>query len=82
MIPTDLEIRQALDVLDWCSEEQIQTMRGGLSRTLAAWKGSSAIGVAASPAATPAGTWVRSEIAPFYVIWMTSTEYLEGCFNR
>ena len=74
--------RQALDVLDWCTDDQIPGMRDGLSWTLTAWKCSLAAGPSPSSTVPPASAWDPVQTAMFFVIWQTSHEYLEACFNR
>jgi hypothetical protein len=69
------EIDQALDILDGLELRQLQELRYHVSRTVRAAL-ASRVGTATSQH-LEATSWPAVERALFYVLWTTSTEYLE-----
>lgn len=70
MMPTERDIAQALDLLDWIPLPQVLAIRYEVSRTIRA---------APRPGRQGAATldWDPLERAMLYVLWVTSDEYLE-----
>jgi hypothetical protein len=71
-LPTQSDIDAALDILDGLELRQLQELRYHVSKTIRACQRPTA--GAASAVSPP---WPAVERALFYVLWTTSTEYLE-----
>jgi hypothetical protein len=80
-LPTEAEIAQALDELDWMSVEQVMTLRRLVSETIrrAAAKEDRGVATVTPPSQVE---WPRGAIVIFYVLVESSDEVLERAMRK
>jgi hypothetical protein len=81
-IPTEAEIAQALDELDWMGVEQVMTLRRLVSETIrraSAAKEDRGVATVTPPSQVE---WPRGAIVIFYVLLESSDEVLERAMRK
>ena len=77
MIPSSQAIDEALDVLGWLTDEEIAITRAAVARVVERAKARKQAGAPSHGSGSTPIAWTPVEIALMFVLWTTSTEYLE-----